>query len=183
MPAFNGSPASLLKAVERGAFSTCRNSTVRKAVPFKEIVKLTSQDHTSRIPISHIILRLARTKDFPEGSSRRGYDIRAILDAAGHLDDDIWRHHRTAFSVQRFWDDEPVRHGMLVHRPGGAGGATWTVHYAGPHEEDEDGFRLGEHVLRQNEFVSIRDDEGVMQTFRVTTVKPTGEVLKYSPSN
>ena len=139
---------------------------------------MTSHSTAARFPVSHIILRLARTKDFPEGSLRRGYDIRAALDAQGHLSSDAWHDHRTAFSVQRFWDDEPVRHGILVHRAGGAGGATWVVQYAGLDAEDEDGFRLGEHVMQLDEFVSIRDDEGVLQTFRISDVKPTGEALK-----
>ncbi len=138
---------------------------------------MTSTDHGPRYPVSHIILRLARTKTFPEGSLRRGYDIRAALDTAGHLSVNAWRDHRTAYGVQRFWDDEPVRHGILMHRAGGTGGATWTVHYAGLNQEDEDGFRLGEHVMQRDEFVSIRDDEGVLQTFRVSDVKPTGEAL------
>jgi hypothetical protein len=141
--------------------------------------QVASQDHAPRYPVSHIILRLGRTKGFPDGSLRRGYDIRAVLDAAGHLSVAAWRDHRTAFGVQRFWDDEPVRHGTLVHRAGGAGGATWAVHYAGLAEGDEDGFRLGDHVMQSDEFVSIRDDDGVMQTFRVSAVKPTGEVLKW----
>jgi hypothetical protein len=138
---------------------------------------VTSHDHASHYPVSNIILRLARTKDFPEGSLRRGYDIRAVLDAAGHLSVEAWREHRMAYSVQRFWDDQPVRHGVLMHRPGGTGGATWAVHYRGG-DEDEAGFRLGDHVLQDDEFVSIRDDEGVMQTFRVSSVSPTGETLK-----
>ncbi len=138
---------------------------------------MTGQAPAARHPISHIILRLARSKAFPEGSLRRGYDIRAVLDAAGRLDVDAWRDHRNAFGVQRFWDDEPVQHGTLLHRAGGTGGATWSVHYAGRDNESEDGFRLGEHVMQRDEFVSIRDDEGVMQTFRVSDVKRTGEVL------
>ena len=138
---------------------------------------MTGQKHTSRYQMSHIILRLARTKGFPEGSLRRGYDIRAVLDGGGRLNVDAWHDHRTAFRVQRFWDDEPVRNGTLVHRAGGAGGATWAVHYTGS-DEDEAGFRLGEHVMQPGEFVSIRDDDGVMQTFKVAEVGPTGEALK-----
>lgn len=138
---------------------------------------MTSHEHAPRYPLSHIILRLARTKAFPDGSLRRGYDIRAVLDAAGHLSVEAWRSHRTSYSVQRFWDDKPVKHGTLVHRAGGAGGATWAMHYSGT-DEDEAGFRLGEHVMQIDEFVSIRDDDGVMQTFRVSGVKPTGEALK-----
>jgi hypothetical protein len=146
----------------------------------RSTVKALGMTHPEYIhhPVGHIILRLARTKDFPEGTLRRGYDVRAVLDAAGHLSVDTWRHHRTAYSVQRFWDNEPVRQGSLVHRAGRAGGSTGAVRYAGLNEEDEDGFRLGEHVLQVDEFVSIRDDAGEMQTFRVSDMKPTGEALK-----
>lgn len=138
---------------------------------------MTNQDHAPRYPISHIILRLARSREFPEGSLRRGYDIRVALDAGGHIDVDAWRDHRTAYGVQHFWDDEPIKHGILVHRAGGAGGATWTIRYAGEDNADEDGFRLGEHLLQRDEFVSIRDDEGIMQTYKVSDVKLTGEAL------
>jgi hypothetical protein len=37
--------------------------------------------------------------------------------------------------------------------------------------------------MKLDEFVSIRDDDGVMQTFRVTGVKPTREVLQASSSH
>jgi hypothetical protein len=131
----------------------------------------------SHYPVSHIILRLARTKEFPDGSLRRGYDIRAVLDSAGHLSVDAWHRHHTAYGVQRIWDDEPVRHGTLVHRAGGVGGATWIIHYSGQSDADEEGFRLGQHVMQRDEFVSIRNDEGEMQTFRVSDVAPTGEAL------
>jgi len=97
----------------------------------KDVCQMNSFAEAPRFPVSHIILRLARSKAFPEGSLRRGYDIRAVIDAAGHLSADAWHKHKTAYSVQRFWDDEPIKHGMLLHRAGGADGATWAIHYAG----------------------------------------------------
>ena len=140
-------------------------------------IEMISHIAAPRYTLSHIILRLARSKSFPEGSLRRGYDIRAVLDPAGRLDAQAWRDHPTAFGVQRFWDDERIRHGMLIHRAGGAGGATWAVRYAGQDDNQEDGFRLGDHIMQRDEFVSIHDDDGVMQTFRISEVKATGESL------
>jgi hypothetical protein len=34
-------------------------------------------------------------------------------------------------SVKRFWRDEGERRGMLIHRAGGANGATWRIEYGG----------------------------------------------------
>jgi hypothetical protein len=65
-----------------------------------------------------------------------------------------------------------------LNRAGDAGGATWTVHDARLDKADGNGFRLGEHVMQPDQFVSVRDDEGAMQAVRVSDVKPTGEVLK-----
>ena len=41
-----------------------------------------------------IRLQLARSKEFPVGSARHGYDIVAPLDKDGHIDLELWRKHR-----------------------------------------------------------------------------------------
>ncbi|WP_262032276.1 hypothetical protein [Microvirga sp. Mcv34] len=74
-----------------------------------------------------ITLHLARSKQFPEGSLRYGYELTAPLDAQGHLDQEEWVEKRAYCRVRRFWLDEGERHGVLVHRSGGAGGATWMI--------------------------------------------------------
>ena len=40
--------------------------------------------------LHHITLHLARSKQFPEGSPRYGYEITAPLDGKGHLDQEEW---------------------------------------------------------------------------------------------
>jgi hypothetical protein len=114
-----------------------------------------------------IRLNLARTPEFPDGSDRHFYRFTAPLDADGHLDPEGWKKHRDMCRVVRSWGGEEEDIGHLVHRPGGS----WGFHYdIGGDEGDEGGFKLSSHRFVPGEYVSIRDDEGDLHTFRVVTV-------------
>lgn len=118
-----------------------------------------------------IVLHLARQKGFPEGSARHGYDFVAPLDEAGKIDAAAWREVRAACIVHRFWADEPVMRGLLVHKPGGRAGATWAFDYdRGSDDDDEAGFRFGDHAFNTGEYVSVRDEDGELHAFRVVSV-------------
>src|SRR5258708_1345868 len=69
--------------------------------------------------LSRILLNLARSREFPEGSARHGYDFIAPLDADGHIDPALWRKYRDYCRVRRFWQGEEDQVGRLVHKPGG----------------------------------------------------------------
>ncbi|MGL5116980.1 MAG: hypothetical protein ACRC7G_13175 [Beijerinckiaceae bacterium] len=123
--------------------------------------------------LHQITLHLAREKAFPDGSMRHGYEIVAPLDGSGRIDAAVFREKRNACVVRRFWGDEPPVRGHLVHRPGGVDGATWGIDYdTRSHADDEVGFRLGEHAFTVGEYVSIRDPDGDMRTFRVAASRP-----------
>jgi hypothetical protein len=120
-----------------------------------------------------IRLNLARSKEFPQGSRRHGYEFVAPLDASGHIDAALWEQHRHACRVRRFWEGEPDEHGFLVHRPGGPEHQRWVFDYdATAEDDDESGYRFGAHAFRPGEYVSIRSEEGEMHTFQVATVEP-----------
>jgi hypothetical protein len=120
-----------------------------------------------------ITLNLARTKAFPEGSIRHGYAFVAPLDDGGHIDAKAWGEARNACTVHRFWGDEPIRRGFLVHRPGGESGATWGFDYdRTTHADDEGGFRFGAHIFKTGEYVSVHDSDGDLETFRIAEVGP-----------
>ena len=123
--------------------------------------------------LKHIRLELARSKEFPSGSTRHGYDLIAPLDTQGHIDPELWRKYRKNCRVRRFWEDEEETIGTLVHKPGGTEHARWMFDYGTGNDDDEDaGYRFGAHKFATGEYVSIRDHDGELHTFRVTSVEP-----------
>jgi hypothetical protein len=117
--------------------------------------------------LSSIRLELARDHEFPEGSNSRGYELIAPLDPHGHLDQDAWKKVRERCRVKRFWDGQPDEIGHLIHKRGGV----WAFDYDPKSDaDDETGFKLDKHIFRPGEYVSFRERDGVMRTFRVRSV-------------
>jgi hypothetical protein len=96
------------------------------------------------VDLNRILLTLARSREFPEGSSRHGYDFIAPLDPEGHIDPILWKKYRDYCRVRRFW--------------------------AG--EDDEVGYKFSEHAFLPGDYVSISGKDGKLQTFRVLSVNP-----------
>ena len=120
-----------------------------------------------------IRLELARSRQHAEGSSLDAYEFVAPLDANDHIDLEAWREKRTLCFVHRIEGGRVVERGVLVHRAGGAGGATWAFDYEpGGNADEEAGYRFGAHAFAPGEYVSIRDEDGDLRTYRVTVVTP-----------
>ena len=117
-------------------------------------------------------LNAARSKEFPDGSIRHGYDFVAPLTPDGHIDLEAWKQHRGECFAHRFWGGEPSMRGLLVHRAGGRGGSTWAFEWkTGTRgREEEEGFRFGDHAFNVGEYVSVREEDGELLTFRVVSV-------------
>jgi hypothetical protein len=123
--------------------------------------------------LNRILLNLARSKDFPNGSSRHGYDFIAPLDLVGHIDPILWRKYRDYCRVRRFWAGEDDEVGRLVHKPGGAEHARWVFDYnPDQNDDDEAGYKFSAHAFLPGEYVSISGQDGKLHTFRVITVEP-----------
>ena len=123
--------------------------------------------------LKRIRLNLARSKEFPSGSPRHGYEFVAPLNESGHIDPQLWHQYRDHCRVRRFWQGEHDQVGHLVHKPGGAEHARWVFDYDfGRADDDETGYRFGSHTFAQGEYVSLRDDVGELHTFQVTSVEP-----------
>jgi hypothetical protein len=63
--------------------------------------------------------------------------------------------------------------GLLVHRAGGRGGSTWAFEWESPGAaagDEEEAFRFGDHAFRVGEYVSVREADGDLVTFRVVSV-------------
>ena len=78
----------------------------------------------SHAALRKVMLNAARSKEFPDGSIRHGYDFVAPLTADGHIDLEAWKQHRGECFAHRFWGDEPAMRGLLIHHAGGRGGST-----------------------------------------------------------
>jgi hypothetical protein len=116
--------------------------------------------------LKRIRLELARDQDFPDGSRERGYDLVAPIGDDDRLVADEWRLNRDRCRVRRFWAGEEER-GRLVHKRGG----TWAIDY-NPQTEDDDepGFRFDQHRFAPGEYVSLKEHDGHMRTFRIVSV-------------
>lgn len=119
--------------------------------------------------IMKIRLELARDHDFPSGSTQRGYEFTAPLDDSGHIDPEQWHDQRVHCRVVRFWQGEDDEVGHLVRKPGGS----WAFHYDihGDEDDDEAGYRFGNHAFVPGEYVSVKEHDDVLRTFRVITVQ------------
>ena len=119
--------------------------------------------------LSKITLRLARNPDagFPDGDPARGYILTAPLDAAAKLDLAGWRAAKAHCTVIRFSPEvEEKADGWLSHR-----GAKWFFRYDEEEEgPDEPVFRLGDHVMRVGEYVTIHEAAGDDLVYRVAEV-------------
>jgi hypothetical protein len=119
--------------------------------------------------LRRVRLELARDHEFPEGSVERGYDFIAPLDSKGRIDLEAWKALRDRCRVRRFWAHEPDEVGHIVHKRSGA----WAFHYDihGDPSHDESGFRFESHAFVPGEYVSIKEQDGVLRTFRVISVR------------
>jgi len=126
---------------------------------------------SSEHQFKRIRLNLARSKDHPEGSKSCGYELIAPLDLHGMVDIEAWKKRRHLCSVRRFWDHEEDKIGRLVHKSGGANGATWIFDYNEDRlDDDEAGYRFDTHRFAPGEYVTLRDQEG-SHTFGVASVE------------
>lgn len=120
--------------------------------------------------LNRVRLELARDPEFLEGSTQHGYEFVAPIDSEGHIDVEAWRAIRERCRVRRFWEGEPDEHGHLVRTRSG----DWAFHYdiSGDPTEDEPGFRFGSHLFKPDEYVSIKEQDGTLRTFKVVSTKP-----------
>lgn len=119
--------------------------------------------------LKRIRLDLARDPDFPMGSAQHGYEFTAPLDDNAHIDPNEWKKKRDMCRVRRFWGNEDDEIGHLVRRPGGS----WAFHYdlLGDEDDDESGYRFAIHSFRPGEYVTIKEHDDTLKTFRVVTVE------------
>lgn len=120
--------------------------------------------------LQRVRLEMARSPEFPNGSHQHGYDFIVPLDGEGHIDAEAWRAVRERCRVKRFWEGEADEVGHVIHKPGGG----WAFHYdiRGDASHDETGYHFETHKLEPGEYISIKEQDGVLRTFFVKGVVP-----------
>jgi hypothetical protein len=118
--------------------------------------------------LKKIRLELARDHDFPEGSRNYGYEFAAPLNGEDRIDAAEWHKQRAHCRVRRFRPGEADDIGHLVRKPGGS----WAFHYDihSDEEDDESGYRFGDHVFKPGEYVSVKEEDDHLRTFKVVRV-------------
>lgn len=117
--------------------------------------------------LKKIILHLARTPEFPDGSRFHGYEFVAPLDVDGEFDLDGWKAERKACAVRRFWKGEDDETGNLIRTKGG----NWAFSYAPGEDDDEPIFKFRQHQLKEGEYVSITEHDGVTRPFLIVSIR------------
>ena len=115
--------------------------------------------------LKKIRLEMARNPKFPEGSRNHGYELIAPLTGDGHLDVDAWSKHKDKCTVRRFWQGQNDELGEIQRK-----GNRWVFSYAPGDDDDEPIFRLGDHVFKPGEYISITEHSGEQFTYLVASV-------------
>lgn len=116
--------------------------------------------------LKKVRLELARTKEFPDGNPRCGYEFTAPLTKDGRLDLELYKQQKSACRVQRFWEGEKAERGTLLH----LGRDRWVFSYAPGTDDDEPAFKFDRHSFVPGEYVSITEHDGVTRPFKVVSV-------------
>jgi hypothetical protein len=116
--------------------------------------------------MKQIRLELARSAAFPLGDSRYGYVFRAPLGADGKLDERAFKSSAQLCTVRRFAPNAHDEIGQLVHTARG-----WAFSYALGEADDEPIYRLGGHMFKPGEYVTITEHDGKEHTFRIVAVE------------
>lgn len=112
-----------------------------------------------------IRLELARTKDHPDGDPNHAYVFRAPLTADGHLDANEFKKVADLCSAIKYLPTGVTEKGRLLHTHKG-----WAFSYAPGEDDDEPIFRLGSHIFRQGEYVTITEHDETARPFRVVSI-------------
>jgi len=118
-------------------------------------------------------LELARSHDFPEGSTRHGYEMVLPLASDDRVDEKALAAAPQIATVHRFWEGEGDAVGQ-IERVGGQ----WRISYSTGHVDDEPLHRFSAHRFRQGEYVSVRTAEGHEHAFKVVAVRPAPGLTK-----
>jgi hypothetical protein len=118
----------------------------------------------------HMRLGLARSKGFPAGLPKHGYDLVAPLDAKSHCGADLRPQSGNDCRVRRFRAGERWNR-YVIHKLGGVEHTRGRFDHDAVigHEDGEAGYRFAAHAFRPGKYIPIGDAPKEMHTLRVTS--------------
>lgn len=111
-----------------------------------------------------IRLELARTAEYPSGSSAHAYVFRVPLGDDGLIDPVALRKAEKRPEVRRFWRGEAEQRGVVIATKKG-----WAFSYQVGEDDDETIFRLKDHPLEPGEYLTITETDGSELPFKVVS--------------
>jgi hypothetical protein len=120
------------------------------------------------VGLMRVRLELARSREFPQGSGHHGYEFMLPLTQEGKLDVATWEKAPELSTVHRFWEGEGDETGQLTR----SGKDKWAFSFREGEEDDEPIHRFAEHVFKEGEYLSVREPDGEMHTFKIVLVAP-----------
>ena len=131
---------------------------------------MSDTNDASAVKLNFISLELARTTEFPQGSSDHRYEFVTPLTKDAHIDAAAWKEVKDRCEVTRVWGAEALQFGFLRHV-----GKGWRFDYdEADNADDEPFFKLDRHALSPGAYVSITEQDGVQRPFKVVSVVPVG---------
>ncbi len=112
-----------------------------------------------------IRLELARTREFPNGSSAHAFLVHLPLDDAGHIDAKALETSPAKAAVRRAWAGQREMSGYVIPTATG-----WAFSYRPGEEDDELIYHLENHAIGVGQYVTLTEPDGSVLPFRVTSV-------------
>jgi hypothetical protein len=119
------------------------------------------------VTLKRVRMELARSHEFPQGSSHHAYEFVLPLTADGKFDREAWEKAPEICTVHRYWEGEGDETGQLVR----TGKGLWAFSYRRGGEDDEPIHRFAEHSFREGEYISVREADGEQHTFKIVLVR------------
>jgi hypothetical protein len=115
--------------------------------------------------LSHVRLEAARGPDFPEGSAAHGYELWLPLTADGRPAGGEYADEHGRCRFVRFRAGEPIRQGAILRHAAG-----WVLSLEPGEDDDTVLVGADHHRFRPGEYVSLKEPDGRLATFKVVAV-------------
>lgn len=113
-----------------------------------------------------IRLALARTPEYPNGSSEHAYELVLPVRNDGMVDMAAFEQMPGRATVQRLWPDQGTLRGAILRRIGG-----FAFSYEPGDADDEEIYHLEDHCLQLGEYITLTEPDGDRLAYQIVSVR------------